>query len=116
MNLLTGISFENKLYKSLSIKVGADINFRYSYSQKYHINYGDIKYKSSNAKPLGFGVNSYLGVLKPVGNNKYYINPNFILPLFQRIKGDKVFGEDEGMKIEEKLSGYGLAITVGRYL
>lgn len=116
LNLVSGISFENNLFKSVIIKVGADINFRYSYSQKYYLNYNDIKYKSSNGKPYGFGVDSYLGLLKSIASNKYYINPNFILPLFQRIKGDKVFTEDEKMRIDKKFSGYGVALTIGKYL
>lgn len=116
LNLLGGIFFETAFRKSGFITIGADMNMRYSYSQKYHLNYDDIKYRVSNGKPFGFGVHSYFGFLKPISNNKYYLHPNIIFSLVQRIKGDKAFGEDERMKIDKKFSGYGVSIAVGKYL
>lgn len=116
LNLLGGILFATKFHKSVSLTLGADMNIRYSYSQQYHLNYDDIKYRASNGKSCGFGVNSYVGFLKPIRNNQYYINPKIILSLVQRIKGDKAFGEDESLKINRNFSGYGLAIAVGKYL
>ena len=116
LSLTLGTSF-NMQSKKISYRAGADVQLHYSTSQQYHINWGDgLKYKTSYNRPLGFGVNSYVAFLKPVNKNKYYISPKIIVPLFQRIQGDRAFGEDESLKIDKWLSGYGLSISIGKYL
>ena len=116
LNFMLGISYEKKC-KNLSYTAGSDINFRYSLSQQYHIDWGEgLKFKTSNQRPFGFGVNSYLGILKVTSNNKYYINPKIVIPIFQRIKGDRTFGEDERIKIDKWFSGFGLSVAFGKYL
>ena len=116
LNLSGGIIYEQNIYKSVALTVGADINVRYSYSQKYHIIYGDIKYQTSDNRPFGYGVYSYVGVLKRLNKNRFYINPKVVVPIFGRINSDQLFGEDEAMKIDKRFSGSGLAIVFGKYL
>ena len=114
--LTLGTSF-NMQSKKISYLAGADVQLHYSISQQYHIDWGDgLKYKTSHGRPLGFGVNTYVAIVKPVNKNKYYISPKIIIPLFQRIKGDRVFGEDESLKIDKWFSGYGFSISIGKYL
>lgn len=115
LNFLLGFQYEIKCQK-LSYTVGSDINFHYSFSQQYHLRWGEgIKFKTSIQRPFGFGVNSYLGALKLIKQTEFYIHPKIVIPIFQRIKGDRVFGEDERITLDQWFGGFGLSVSFGKY-
>lgn len=115
--LSAALRYEQVLSKKLSLTAGADFNYFYTFAQRYRIRWGDgINYKTTNSKPLGVGVNASVGVLRKVLNDRYYINPGFILPLYQQLSGDRVFREDERIKMKKILHGAGLSVSVGKYL
>lgn len=114
--LSAALKYEHGISETLSLTAGADLGYLYTFSQQYRIRWGDgIKYKTTNGRPLGVGVNASLGILEKVLNDGYYINPSFVLPLYQQLRGDPVFREDERVKMKKSLHGAGLSIAVGKY-
>lgn len=109
-----GLSKTVQLKQKLHLDFGAEVSGYYSFSQRYLINSRQKKYATSNSKPLEFGVNTTLGVLKEY--KKIYIRPAIIIPVYQNLKGDKVFYEDRHMNISKWFSGAGLSLRIGKYL
>jgi hypothetical protein len=114
--LTGGLSYEAKLNKQWNFNVGGDLNYLYSFSQFYNIDYDNSKFRTRNGKSLGFGVNTYFGIIKRFQNDKYYLNPKVILPIYQELRGDQVFGENRNLKMDKWFNGGGLSITIGKYL
>lgn len=117
LTLSTGLKYEHSISEKLFLTAAADLNYIYTFSQQYRIPWAssNIKYKTSNSKQLGFNVNASLGILKKVLNDRYYVNPSLILPLYQQLKGDEVFKENENVKMTKNFNGAGISITVGKY-
>jgi hypothetical protein len=113
--LTGGFTCDRKLSKKWDYTTGIDLSYLYTFSQHYHLRYNNIKYNTSNGKILGFGINSYWGILRKINRGNYYINPKIILSLYQRMNGDKVFGEDNSVKMNSWINGTGLSITLGKY-
>ncbi len=117
LNVLFGFQYETPLKNRFLVISGLDFDWRYSFSQRYHMSWGEgLVFKSRKGRSVGFGVNTYLGIKMPVHNKQLYLTPEIIIPIFQRMKGDVNFGEDEKMKIDNALTGVGIALTIGRYL
>ncbi|MBO9684717.1 MAG: hypothetical protein J7502_18955, partial [Flavisolibacter sp.] len=74
----------------------------------------DYHYTTTNAKPLEFGVNATIGLLKEY--DKFYIRPALLVPIYQNLKGDRVFYEDRNMNISKWFSGMGLTLRIGKYI
>lgn len=116
------LAFTLGLNKTILIKHQLFLDFGvegigyYTISQRYKLvrNYNNTKYYfTNNKKPLEFGVDGTLGVLKEY--NKFYIRPAFIIPICQSLKGDKVFYEDKNMNIPKWFHGIGITLKVGKY-
>lgn len=116
LDLAAGLIYKNKFLKEWYYTLSADFSYLYTFSQLYHITYDDIKYKTNNAKTLGFQVNSFIGALKNIIHYKYYLSPKLIVPVYQRLNGDKKFGEDENVKMRKWFNGIGLEFSIGKYL
>jgi len=101
--------FKNKI----KLDIGAEGVGYYSFSQGYKLMNG-YKYSTTNAKPLEFGINATIGVFKEY--DKFYIRPALILPIYQNLKGDRVFYEDKNMNIGKWFNGVGLTLRLGKYI
>lgn len=110
-----GFSYEQPLSDKLTLNVGADYSSYYTFSQQYRITYDNAVFKTQNTKPLGFGVQAYMGLIKQIKPNKYYVNPALLIPLYQQLKGDQVFLEDNSLTLQKWFKGLGLCIAVGKY-
>ncbi|MBX9785207.1 MAG: hypothetical protein K2X48_18115 [Chitinophagaceae bacterium] len=110
-----GIIYEQNLKGQWNYFIGMDFSYLYTFSQLYNITYDNSKYRTNNGKTLGFGVNSYLGVMRSFHKDKYYINPKIIIPLYQQLRADQVFGEDNSIKMKKWLNGTGLSLSIGKY-
>lgn len=108
-----GMSKLFSLKNRIKLDIGAEGVGYYSFSQGYKLTNG-YNYSTTNAKPLEFGINGTIGVLKEY--NKFYIRPALILPIYQNLKGDKVFYEDKNMNIAKWFSGVGLTLRLGKYI
>ena len=97
--------------KSLYFDVAAEGIGYYSVSQHYYLR--SKSYSTNNRKPLEFGANITLGVLKKY--KKFYIRPALIIPVYQNLKGDEVFYEDKSMNFQKWFKGIGLKLRVGKY-
>jgi hypothetical protein len=111
-----GLSYEAPLNKLGNINAGAEINYLHTFSQLYNIDYDNSTYRTRNSKGLGFGVNTYIGIIKRFRNDKYYFNPKIIVPVYQQLRGDQVFGEDTNLKMNKWFNGGGVSFTIGKYL
>jgi len=109
-----GLSKTIQLKQNFFLDFGIDAAGYYSFSQRYLISSAGKKYSTTNAKPLEFGVNASFGILKEY--KKFYIRPALIMPVYQNLKGDKVFYEDKNMNISKWFNGAGFSLGVGKYL
>ena len=117
-------------YNNLAIVVGVDkeflckANFKFdvsgeiigykTLSQKYRLMRGSKHYTTHNHKPLELGINLNPGVIKEYG--KFFIRSSLIIPVYQNLKGDKVFYEDRNMNISKWFNGIGFSLTIGKVL
>ena len=113
--LTGGFTFEQKMKRQWSYNMGGDFSYLYTFSQLYNISYDNSKYRTNNGKTLGFGINSYLGLVRRFHNDRFYINPKIIIPVYQKLRGDQVFGEDNSVKMDKWFNGIGLSISIGKY-
>ena len=111
-----GLSYEAKLNKLWNFNAGGEINYLYTFSQFYNIDYDNSKYRTRNGKTFGFGVNTYFGIIKRFQNDNYYFNPKIIIPIYQELRGDQVFGEDRNVRMDKRFNGGGVSVTFGKYL
>jgi hypothetical protein len=116
-------------YNNISAMLGINKTFRYgsyfpelglearcysTFSQRYRLDSGDKSYATSNSKPLEFGLNMTLGIVKELNN--FYIRPAILVPIYQNLKGDKIFFEDRKMNIPKWFNGIGATLRIGRYV
>lgn len=116
LSLTLGLAYQRPFLRKSDLIIGGDFYYLYSFSQLYHINYDHIKYRTNIGRTLGFGVNTYFGLLQKFNNTSYYLSPKLIIPVYQQLKGDQMFGEDESVKMEKWLNGIGVSFTIGKYL
>jgi hypothetical protein len=74
---------------------------------------GSKHYITHNYKPLEVGVNMNPGIIKEY--KKFYLRPSLIIPVYQNLKGDKVFYEDRDMNIPKWFNGVGLSLKIGKF-
>ena len=110
-----GFFYQKDYYKKAAIIIGADFNGLYTFSQLYHINYDQIKYRTNHSRILGYSVNTYFGFEKKLNTRNYYLSPKILIPIYQNLRGDKAFEEDPELTMEKWLRGMGLTITIGKY-
>jgi len=115
LSFTIGLASERHLLKKLDFTIGGDLYYLYSFSQLYHISYDNIRYRTNIGRSLGFGANSYIGVVKKFNKDRNYISPKVIVPIYQQLHGDKVFGEDNGVKMDKWLNGIGFSVSLGKY-
>ena len=75
---------------------------------------GSKYYSTKNRKPWEFGANAIVGILKEY--KQFYFRPALLIPVYQNLKGDKVFYEDRNMNISKWFNGVGVALRVGKYI
>lgn len=109
-----GLNKTIPLKERLSLDIGAEGIAYYSLSQRYRLFDGPNHYSTNNTKPLEFGANATLGILKEY--KKFYISPALLVPIYQNLKGDKVFYEDRNMSISKWFNGIGLTLRIGKYI
>jgi len=110
-----GFFYQKDYSKKAAIIIGADFNGLYTFSQLYHINYDQIKYRTNHSRILGYSVNTYFGFEKKLNTRNYYLSPKILIPIYQNLRGDKAFEEDPELTMEKWLRGMGLTITIGKY-
>jgi hypothetical protein len=117
-------------YNNLAITIGFDkefllkSNFRFdiagevigykTLSQKYRLMNGSKYHRTHNNKPMEFGININPGVTKEY--RRFYLRPSLIIPIYQNLKGDKVFYEAHNMDISKWFNGIGLSLKIGKHL
>ncbi len=109
-----GLSKAIQLNEKFYLEFGAEGMGYYSISQRYRLFDGNKYCSTNNKKPLELGANLIAGMLKEY--KKFYIRPALIIPVYQNLKGDKVFFEDKNMNISKWFNGVGLALRVGKYI
>lgn len=107
-----GVSKLIFLQNGVSLDVGAEGVGYLSVSQVYRLN--RYRYRTTNDKPLEFGVNATVGLLKAY--TKFYIRPAVMIPIYQNLKGDTSFDENRNLHISKWFNGIGLTFRIGRYL
>ena len=115
LNLIGGFTYEQKMKRQWNYSIGGDFGYLYTFSQFYNISYDNSKYRTHNGKTLGFRVNSYFGVVRRFWNDNFYLNPKMIIPVYQQLRGDQVFGEDNSVKMDKWLNGIGVSFSIGKY-
>ena len=116
LSLTVGLAYERPIAKKVDFIAGGDFNYLYTFSQLYHITYDDIRYRTNNSRTLGFAANTYFGLLRKVHTDEYYVSPKIIVPIYQQLRGDEAFGEDQSVKMEKWFNGVGVSLTIGKYL
>ena len=104
------VPLNNRLYLDFGVE---GIGY-YSFSQRYRLFDGPGYYSTTNSKPLEFGANATFGILREY--KKFYIRPALLVPIYQSLKGDKVFYEDRNMSISKWFNGIGLTLRIGKYI
>ena len=112
LSFTIGLSKVFPLKENLKFEVSGEGIGYYSFSQGYDLR--GYHYSTNNSKPLEFGVNTSIGLLKDY--NKFYLRPALLIPIYQNLKGDIVFSEERNMNISKWFDGLGLIIRIGRYL
>lgn len=107
-----GLESAVQLKPSLSIVTGIDINYYYTFTQSYKLN-KNTTYRPTQSYPLGMGVNAQFGIQKQLG--AIYLQPQVVLPIYQRLKGDEVFGEEKSLRISKWFNGIGVSFSFGKY-
>lgn len=107
-----GLSETIPLKDRLHLELGAEGIGYYSFSQRYELLNGKKYYSTHNTKPLEFGANATFGFLKEYP--KFYVRPALLVPIYQNLKGDKVFYEDRNMNISKWFHGIGLTLRIGK--
>ena len=115
VNITTGLAYEIPVAKKLSFMVGGEFTYLLTFSQLYHITYDNIRYRTNSVRTLGFAAISHIGALEKFNKNKNYISPKILFPVYQQLRGDRVFGEDNSMKINKWANGIGLSVAMGKY-
>lgn len=115
LNFVIGIDYVKPLRKRLDFVVGGDLTYLYSISQLYHIAYDNIRHRTNKGRALGIAANTLIGVSHKFNKEKNYLSPKLIIPIYQQLRGDKIFGEDKSVKMDKWFNGAGLSITLGRY-
>ena len=109
-----GFDKEIQLKKHFKFDIAAEAIGYKTFSQKYRIGYSSKYYTTHNNKPLEFGININAGIVKEY--RSFYLRPSIIIPIYQNLKGDKVFYEDPKMNISKWFSGFGLSLKIGKYI
>ena len=107
------IDKEFLITKRFKFNAAAEVIGYKTFSQKYRLLRGSTFYKTTNNKPLEFGVNLNVGFVKEY--KKFYLRPSFIVPIYQNLKGDSVFFENTKMNIDNWFSGNGFLLKIGKY-
>ena len=50
--------------------------------------------------------------MRKLRNDKFYISPKIIIPVYQQLRGDQVFGEANKLKMVKWFHGIGLSLSV----
>jgi hypothetical protein len=111
--LSAGIQMDFPLKRNISFTAGADFLYYFTYNQRYQRNYSKA-YNTSNSRLLGWGVNVATGWRKEY--RSFYINPQLLIPMYQRLKSDPVFREAANLRIPKWFNGGGLSVSIGKYL
>jgi len=71
-------------------------------------------YKTTNNQALGYLVDYKAGVQKEFRN--IYLASSLIIPVYKKWKKDAIFLENPNDKVGIWFRGYGLSITLGKFL
>ena len=111
LSLTLGFTKSFPIENKLKIDISAEGVGYYSYSQRYDLNDGYRTYTASNSKKVEFGANLLLGVCKEF--DRFYIRPALLIPVYQNLKGDRIFFEDENLNITKWFQGVGFMLGIG---
>jgi hypothetical protein len=114
LGLALGKSFI--LAKKSDLVIAADLMAFSTFSQKYEMESSApvAPYRAHNHKPIELTFNLNIGIAKRI-NDKYFYQPTLVLPVYQNLKGDRVFGEDCSMNVNKWFHGIGLSMSIGRF-
>jgi hypothetical protein len=115
-NVAITIGFDKEFLqkRTLRFDIAGEIIGYKTLAQKYRLMNGSKYYITHNNKPLELGININPGVIKEY--TKFYLRPSLIIPIYQNLKGDKVFYEDGNMNISKWFNGIGLSLKIGKHL
>jgi hypothetical protein len=99
------------LKKNLFLTTNFSFTYLATFSQYYDAAQG---YKTTNNKGFGYLFDYNVGIQKEF--KELYIATNFILPMYKEWKQDVVFKENPNSKVHYWFGGYGLLITIGKFL
>jgi hypothetical protein len=114
-SLTAGLCAEGRLNKKWIYTIGADYTSLYTFRQVYYIDWNDTDYRRSVHRRLGWGITTSVGLKRNCGENKMYINPKLMIPVYQKLYGDEVFGETNSVEMVKWMHGIGLSVSFGRY-
>lgn len=114
LSVTVGFSRTVPLKERLSLDLGVEGLGYHTFSQRYRLFNGPNSYSTTNSKPLEFGANATIGILKE--HKTYFFRPALLVPIYQNLKGDNVFFEDRNQNLSKWLNGIGLTLRIGKYL
>ncbi|MET0298209.1 MAG: hypothetical protein ABW036_00565 [Flavitalea sp.] len=110
-----GLNYKQVISAKTHFNFGGDYTYMHMLSQKYHITYDDITYKTSRSMPLGFAVNANAGILRRFGKKDYYFNPKLQIAIYQQLNGDQAFRETPDLKMTKWFQGVGCSLGFGKF-
>jgi len=108
-----GLSKAIPLKNSFALDIGVEGIGYYTLSQRYELS-RQRHYSTKNTKPIEFGANVLIGVTKEY--KTLYLKPALLIPIYQNLKGDRVFYEDRNQNIPKWFRGIGFSLKLGKYL
>ena len=108
-----GLDRELQIKRNLKFDIAAEFLGYKTFSQKYRLMNSSKFYSTHNNQPLEFGANINAGFIKEY--KKFYLRPSLIIPIYQNLKGDKVFRENQNMNISKWFNGIGVSLKIGKY-
>jgi len=109
-----GLDKKFQLKRNFKFDIAAELIGYKTFSQKYRLMNGPKYYKTHNNKPWELGININAGIIKEY--RKFYVRPSFIIPIYQNLKGDRVFYEEPKMNISKWFNGFGLSLKIGKHI
>jgi hypothetical protein len=112
-NLALGIAFGKLFSTGNNWMINTNLGFTYLHSFSQHYDIGK-DFRTTNNRNLGFLFDYKIGVQKEFKN--LYLATNIILPVYKKWKLDAVFLENLNDKTDVWFGGYGLSLTIGKFL
>jgi hypothetical protein len=108
-----GVSREFELRKNIRLDMSAELVGYKNFSQQYNLLDGKKHLTTHNSR-FAFGANFNPGIIKDF--KRFYLRPSLIIPVYQHLKGDRMFYEPAEMNIPKWFNGIGVAVRIGKWI